>query len=137
MAEANVPDLILHHGRFTTLDRARPAAAAVAIKGGRFIRVGTDAEVMPLAGAATRLIDLGGRPALPGLCDSHIHVIRGGLHFNMELRWDGIRSLADAMALLKKQVAVTPSPQWVRVIGGFTEQQFDEWVKPEEMVGKR
>ncbi len=126
MAEANVPDLILHHGRFTTLDRARPAAAAVAIKDGRFVRVGTDAEVMPLAGAATRLIDLGGRPALPGLCDSHIHVIRGGLHFNMELRWDGIRSLADAMALLKKQVAVTPSPQWVRVIGGFTEQQFDE-----------
>lgn len=126
MVDAKLPDLILHHGRFTTLNRAQPTASAVAIKGGRFVRVGTDAEVMLLAGPNTRVIDLGGRSALPGLCDSHIHVIRGGLHFNMELRWDGIRSLADAMALLKKQVDVTPAPQWVRVIGGFTEHQFEE-----------
>ena len=126
MADTHVPDLILHRGRFTTLDRSRPMASAVAIKDGRFLRVGTDAEIMPLAGPQTRLIDLAGRPALPGLCDSHIHVIRGGLHFNMELRWDGIRSLADAMGLLKKQVDLTPAPQWVRVIGGFTEHQFEE-----------
>jgi predicted amidohydrolase YtcJ len=44
----------------------------------------------------------------------------------MELRWDGVRSLADAMNMLKRQVAVTPAPQWVRVVGGFTEQQFVE-----------
>ncbi len=44
----------------------------------------------------------------------------------MELRWDGIRSLADAMDMLRRQVAITPAPQWVRVIGGFTEQQFIE-----------
>jgi predicted amidohydrolase YtcJ len=42
------------------------------------------------------------------------------------LRWDGVWSLADAMAMLKKQVAITPPPQWVRVIGGFTEHQFAE-----------
>jgi predicted amidohydrolase YtcJ len=50
---------------------------------------------------------------IPGLIDSHLHVIRGGLNFNMELRWDGVRSLADAMAMLKRQVAITPPPQWV------------------------
>jgi predicted amidohydrolase YtcJ len=44
----------------------------------------------------------------------------------MELRWDGVRSLADAMAMLKRQVAITPPPQWVRVVGGFTEHQFVE-----------
>jgi len=44
----------------------------------------------------------------------------------MELRWDGVRSLADAMAMLGRQVAVTPPPQWVRVVGGFTEHQFAE-----------
>jgi predicted amidohydrolase YtcJ len=44
----------------------------------------------------------------------------------MELRWDGVRSLADAMAMLKAQVDRTPAPQWVRVIGGFTAHQFDE-----------
>jgi predicted amidohydrolase YtcJ len=120
------PDLVLHRGLFTTLDRARPAAAAVAIKQGVFSAVGEDHEVVPLAGPTTRMVDLHGRRALPGLIDNHLHIIRGGLHFNMELRWDGLRSLADAMSLLKRQIAVTPAPQWVRVVGGFSEHQFAE-----------
>jgi predicted amidohydrolase YtcJ len=63
---------------------------------------------------------------LPGLIDNHLHIIRGGLNYNLELRWDGVRSLADAMGMLKRQVAITPAPQWVRVVGGFTEHQFAE-----------
>ena len=121
-----VPDLILHGGRITTLDRANPEAAAVAIGGGKFAAVGSSADILPLAGPATRVIDLKGRPPLPGLIDNHLHIIRGGLNFNLELRWDGVRSLADAMAMLQRQVAVTPPPQWVRVVGGFTEHQFAE-----------
>ena len=121
-----MPDLILHGGRITTLDRARPVATAVAIRDGRFLRVGDDREVLALAGPTTRRIDLHGRSVLPGLCDNHLHLIRGGLNFNLELRWDGVRSLADAMAMLKRQVAITPPPQWVRVIGGFSEHQFAE-----------
>src|SRR5881396_102337 len=119
-------DLILHNGTVTTLDRSNPSATAVAIRDGKFLRVGTDADVMPLAGAATRVIDLGKRRVLPGLIDNHLHIIRGGLSFNMELRWDGVRSLADAMEMLKRQIAVTPPPQWVRVVGGFTAHQFAE-----------
>jgi predicted amidohydrolase YtcJ len=119
-------DLILRNGRFTTLDRSNPAAAAVAITDGVFSRVGRDEDVMPLAGASTRIIDLKGRRVLPGLIDNHLHIIRGGLNFNMELRWDGVRSLADAMAMLRRQVAITPPPQWVRVVGGFTAHQFEE-----------
>jgi len=121
-----MPDLILHGGKFATLNRAKPNASAVAIANGRFTHVGDDREVLALAGPATKVIDLHGRRVLPGLCDNHTHVIRGGLNFNLELRWDGVRSLADAMAMLKQQVAVTPPPQWVRVVGGFTEQQFAE-----------
>jgi predicted amidohydrolase YtcJ len=119
-------DLILHNGRFTTLDRTNPTATAVAIKDGKFLAVGRDEDVLPLKSADTKVIDLQGRRALPGLIDNHLHIIRGGLNFNMELRWDGIRSLADAMDMLKRQVAVTPPPQWVRVVGGFTEHQFVE-----------
>ena len=126
MTDAAAPDLILHHGRITTLDRANPAASAVAIKAGRFSAVGTDQDVLALAGPGTKIIDLKGRSVLPGLIDNHLHIIRGGLNFNMELRWDGVRSLADAMAMLKRQVAITPPPQWVRVVGGFTEHQFVE-----------
>lgn len=119
-------DLILHNGRFTTLDRGNPTASAVAVKDGVFLAVGSEAEVMAHAGSNTKVVDLKGRSALPGLIDNHLHIIRGGLNFNMELRWDGVRSLADAMNMLKRQVAVTPPPQWVRVVGGFTEHQFAE-----------
>src|SRR3954454_13051429 len=120
------PDLILHHGLFATLDRSNPAATAVAIKDGLFTAVGQTGDVMKLAGSSTKIVDLKGRRVLPGLIDNHLHIIRGGLNYNMELRWDGIWSLADAMAMLKKQVAITPAPQWVRVVGGFTEHQFAE-----------
>ena len=119
-------DLILHRGLFTTLARSKPTATAVAIRDGRFLAVGADSEVMALAGPKTKVVDLKGRRVLPGLIDNHLHIIRGGLNFNMELRWDGVRSLADAMDMLKRQVAVTPPPQWVRVVGGFTEHQFAE-----------
>src|SRR5262249_60988528 len=117
-------DLIVRNGRFTTLDRSNPDVSAVAISNGVFTAVGREEDVMRLAGPATRMIDLRGRRALPGLIDNHLHIIRGGLNFNMELRWDGVRSLADAMAMLKRQIAITPPPPWVRVVGGFTAHQF-------------
>lgn len=120
------PDLVLYNGRVTTLDRTRPEVSAVAIRDGAFTAVGEDAAILALAGPQTRRIDLQRRRVLPGLIDNHTHVVRGGLNFNMELRWDGVTSLADAMAMLRAQVAITPPPQWVRVIGGFTEHQFAE-----------
>jgi predicted amidohydrolase YtcJ len=119
-------DLILLGGRIATLDRDHPTASAIAIRDGRFIAVGNEREVLEQAAPGAQRIELDGRRVLPGLIDSHLHLIRGGLHFNMELRWDGVASLADAMAMLKRQVALTPPPQWVRVVGGFTEAQFAE-----------
>src|SRR5438094_10038858 len=110
-APSTVADLILHNGLVTTLDRSNPSATAVAIRDGKFLRVGTEADVLPLAGAATRVIDLEGRRVLPGLIDNHLHIIRGGLSFNMAPPWDGVRSLADAMGMLERQIAVTPRPQ--------------------------
>ncbi|CAM3909631.1 amidohydrolase [Bordetella tumulicola] len=121
-----VPDIIFHNAQITTLDRSNPVASAVAIKNGRFLAVGTDSDILPLAGSATRVVDLKRRSVLPGLFDNHTHVVRGGLNYNLELRWDGVRSLADALDMLRRQVAITPAPQWVRVVGGFTEHQFVE-----------
>ena len=105
------PDAILHGGAITTLDRSNPAPEAVAVTAGRFSAVGDTADIMALAGPGTRVIDLAGRRLIPGLIDNHLHLIRGGLSFNMELRWDGVRSLAEAMAMLRRQAAVTPPPQ--------------------------
>jgi predicted amidohydrolase YtcJ len=120
-----ISDLIIVNARVTTLDRENPVADAVAIRDGLFLAVGSDAEVRAAAPQAT-VIDAMGRRLIPGLIDSHMHIIRGGLNYNMELRWDGVPTLADAMAMLKAQVDRTPAPQWVRVVGGFTEHQFAE-----------
>jgi hypothetical protein len=119
-------DLIVRNALVATVDRALPHASCFAIAGNQFLAVGDEPKVEKHRGAATRVIDAGGRRVIPGLIDSHIHVIRGGLSYNLELRWDGVPSLADAMRMLAQQVARTPAPQWVRVVGGFTEQQFAE-----------
>jgi predicted amidohydrolase YtcJ len=119
-------ELILHNGKITTLDRKQPEVEALAMQGGRVVALGTNSEVLPLAGAKTRVVDVGGRRVIPGLNDSHLHLIRGGLNFNLELRWDGVPSVADALRMLKEQARRTPPPQWVRVVGGWTEFQFAE-----------
>ncbi|MCW0920940.1 amidohydrolase [Pseudomonas sp. RG1] len=119
-------DLILFNGQFHTVDREKPLASAVAIKDGRFVAVGNDAEAMALKGSATQVVDMKGRCVIPGLNDSHLHLIRGGLNYNLELRWEGVPSLADALRMLKDQADRTPTPQWVRVVGGWNEFQFAE-----------
>jgi predicted amidohydrolase YtcJ len=119
-------DLILFNGRLHTVDRENPTATAVAIKDGKFIAVGSDAEAMALRGSATQVVDLQKRTVIPGLNDSHLHLIRGGLNYNLELRWEGVPSLVDALRMLKDQADRTPAPQWVRVVGGWNEFQFAE-----------
>lgn len=119
-------DLILHNAKITTLNRSLPSATAVAVSEGKLAAVGEDAEILPLREAQTQVIDARGRTVVPGLNDSHLHLIRGGLNFNLELRWDGVPSLADAMRLLKEQAQRTPPPQWVRVVGGWNAYQFAE-----------
>lgn len=119
-------DLILFNGRLHTVDRDKPEATAVAIKDGRFVAVGSDAEAMVLRSSTTQVVDLQRRTVVPGLNDSHLHLIRGGLNYNLELRWEGVPSLADALRMLKAQADITPAPQWVRVVGGWNEFQFAE-----------
>lgn len=119
-------ELILYNGRITTLDPAAPEVSAVAISGSRVTKTGSDRDILAEAADDAKRIDLHGRRVIPGLNDSHTHLIRGGLSFNMELRWEGVPSLVDALAMLKAQAERTPAPQWVRVIGGWSEFQFDE-----------
>ena len=119
-------DLIVHNGKIHTVDRKNPVAEAAAVKDGKFVAVGREKDVMAHRGDKTRVIDLKKRTVIPGLNDSHLHIIRGGLNYNLELRWEGVPSLADALRMLKEQADRTPAPQWVRVVGGWTEFQFAE-----------
>ncbi|HDE1169797.1 TPA: amidohydrolase [Klebsiella quasipneumoniae] len=118
--------LILTHGQIHTLDRANPLAEAVAIADGKIVATGSHDRIMSFAAEGTQIVDLKGHTVIPGLNDSHLHLIRGGLNYNLELRWEGVPSLADALRMLKDQADRTPSPQWVRVVGGWSEFQFAE-----------
>ena len=118
-------DTILHNAKIAT-NQIPSFVEAVSISGGKISAAGKNEDILPLREAGTQVIDAQRRTVIPGLNDSHIHPIRGGLNYNMELRWDGVPSLADALRMLKEQAARTPAPQWVRVIGGWTEFQFAE-----------
>jgi predicted amidohydrolase YtcJ len=119
-------DLIVLDARVTTQDPERPDAEAFAVRDGLFIAVGERAEVMKLRGAESRVIDAGGRRVVPGLVDSHLHAVRGGRFYNLELRWDGVDSLARGLALIREQAERTPPGEWVRVVGGWSPHQFRE-----------
>jgi predicted amidohydrolase YtcJ len=112
------------------MDPAQPFVEALAVRGGRVLATGPTQTVMAHRGRETRVIELRGRTVIPGLNDSHLHVIRGGLHYNLELRWDGVSSLGDALERLRIQAQDTPPPQWVRVVGGWSEFQFAEGRMP-------
>ncbi len=124
MNTSNQADLILHNGRISTLDPNHPEATSIVVIDGRI--VGVDNSERYERGTNTKVIDLKGRRVIPGLNDSHLHVIRGGLNYNMELRWDGVPSLADGLRMLREQAKRTPPGQWVRVVGGWSEFQFAE-----------
>ena len=117
---------IIHGGRIATLDRAQPFVSALAIARGRVLAIGDLDGLAAHRTGATVMIDLKGRTVVPGLNDSHMHIVREGLTYNMELRWDGVPSLADALRMLRRQAERTPAPQWVRVVGGWSEFQFAE-----------
>ena len=96
-------DTVLFNGRIATLDPVTPEVRAVAIRYGRFIAVGDDKDIQAYKGPSTKVIDLKGRTVIPGLNDSHIHVIRGGLNYNMELRWDGVPRCPSHCVCLKSR----------------------------------
>lgn len=124
------PQLILHNGKISTLVKGQPEVSAIAITDGKVAAIGNDDSILPLADQLTKVVNLGARRCIPGLNDSHLHVIRAGLFYNLELRWDGVPSLSQALNQLKQQADNTPPPQWVRVIGGWNEFQFREGRMP-------
>ncbi|ABI93392.1 amidohydrolase [Roseobacter denitrificans] len=119
-------DTILFNGKIMTMDPDHPEASAVAMQDGLILEVGSDADILRLKSADTDVIDLGGQRVIPGLIDSHTHIIRQGNNFAMELRWDHVPSLADGLRMLKAQAERTPAGQWIRVVGGWSADQFAE-----------
>ena len=125
-ATDNAADLVVRNAKIHTGDPGRPKAESIAIRDGVIMVVGDDQDVAPHVGPATKVVDALGRRMIPGLNDSHLHVIRGGLNYVLELRWDGVPTLRQGLAMLREQAARTPKGQWVRVVGGWSAEQFAE-----------
>jgi predicted amidohydrolase YtcJ len=124
-------DLIIHNGKIATMVKPNEFKQAVAMKDGIILSVGNSKEILSeYKSSNTVVVDANGKTVLPGLNDSHIHIIREGLHYNAELRWDGVKTLKRAMEMLKEQAARTPDGVWIKVIGGWNEYQFEERRQP-------
>src|SRR4030095_222381 len=119
-------DLVVINAKVATLDPASPGATAFAVKEGKFVAVGTEGDTATHRGERTRVMDAKGRTIIPGLNDSHLHVVRAGRFYNLELRWDGVDSLERALQMVREQAERTPKGQWVRVVGGWSPYQFRE-----------
>jgi len=125
LAQTNA-DILIINAKIATLDDDNTEANAVAITANKITLTGSNEQVLKLKTKKTTIIDAKGSRVIPGLFDSHLHVIRGGRFYNTELRWDGVTSLKRALDMLKQQPKNTPAGQWVRVVGGWNEYQFEE-----------
>ena len=123
-------DLVIHNAKVHSMENNYTVAEAIAIKGNKIIAVGSNQEIKKNQGKNSKVIDAKGKTVIPGLFDSHAHVIRAGRFYNSELRWDGVKSLERALQLLKEQAQRTPKDQWVRVVGGWSPFQFKEQRDP-------
>ena len=117
-------DMILYNGNFITLNEKAPTASALAVKDGKIIQVGSNADVKLHQREDTKLIDLGGKTAVPGFVDSHIHLISLGLDMQV-IDLCGLTTKTSLLSKLKKVVRDTPSGNWVKGYG-FDETKMDE-----------
>jgi predicted amidohydrolase YtcJ len=109
---AGTADLILHNARVYTVDANRTIAEAVAIRGDRIARVGTNAQVLALRGSSTRVIDLGGATVVPGLHDAHGHFT--GLGASMQsINLRGTTSFQQVVDVVRQRVSAARPGEWI------------------------
>src|SRR6202049_4489477 len=125
-AQAPTADMVLINGKVITLDDTSSILQGIAIRDGRGLAVGADEDIRKRADSRTKIIDLGGRTVVPGLMDSHIHALRAGLTYAVELSWIGVPSLANGIDLLREAARSLPPGAWIKIGGGWTEMQFPE-----------
>jgi predicted amidohydrolase YtcJ len=116
------PDLVLHGGTIHTMDARRSVVPALAVRDARIVALGGDAEMRALAGPGTRQFDLGGRAAIPGLFDSHNHLLEVGAKLST-IRLDECQSVEEMVELVRQRARETPPGEWI-VGQGWNEGYF-------------
>jgi predicted amidohydrolase YtcJ len=133
--KGGIADLVFYNGKFWTVNPDMPWTEAVAIRGGRILRVGTTEEMTPLIGDFTKEFDLNGSFVLPGFIDSHTHFLEGGFALeSIQLR--DAKSKEEFIARIGKRADELGSGEWI-LNGDWDQQQFEppemprkEWIDP-------
>jgi hypothetical protein len=129
-APADPPDWVLVNGTIYTGDTARPRVEAVALRGERIVAIGTTRDIRASAGAATRVVDLQGRFAMPGFNDAHIHLANGGLA-KLAVDLTGARSRAEVQQRIRARLGDYQPGEWI------TGRGWDHTIWPERKFPTR
>ena len=120
------PELVLINGKIVTVDDRFSIQEAVAVRDGKILAVGTTASIRALAGPSTRVVDVKGRTVIPGLIDSHVHMLRAGFRWVEEVRLDDATSVEQILERIRDRAAVIRPGQWILTLGGWHESQLKE-----------
>lgn len=124
-------DLVLRGGRISTFaDSGAAEVQSIAIAAGRVIAIGSDADLAGYAEQAARVVDLDGRRVIPGLNDSHIHAVRGGVSWTRTVHWEDVRTLGEGLERIRQDAADRGPGVWVSVVGGWHSSQLAEGRAP-------
>lgn len=130
-AQSQDPDTVLVNGKILTVDAEFSTREALAVRDGKIVAVGSNANIRKLAGPKTRTIDLRGRTVVPGLIDSHMHATRAALSFSTEVNWIGAKSLAEGLTRLHEASVKTKPGAWLIVVTPpATVETFTEGRRP-------
>src|SRR6266508_2842265 len=119
-------DIVLTNGKIITVDSQFRIAQAVAVRGDRIVAVGTNQEIVRLAGPNTRRIDLRRRSVVPGFIDNHAHFQEEGAYWTLELRLDGMDTRKKVLDAIAAKAKATPNGGWVYNLGGWSPAQFSD-----------
>lgn len=128
MDTQRAPDAIFTNARLW--DGRHLDAEAIAVADGKILGTGSNRDIAGLAESSTSVTDLGGRRLIPGLIDSHLHLVRGGRTWDLEVRWDDLSSLDEALGAITIRAEELGEGAWVAVMGGWHPNQFVEGRAP-------
>jgi predicted amidohydrolase YtcJ len=111
-AAGPVAEVVYRNGRIYTLDSQSSVISAVAMMDGKFLAVGGEADVKPFIGPQTQVIDLGGKPVIPGLNDTHNHTMQAG-EAAVLVKLDDVKSVAEALQRIKDAAAKKKPGEWI------------------------
>ena len=117
-------DKVFINGKIITVNDQFAIEQAIAVKDSRIFQVGNNEAIKAIAGPNTEIVDLQGKTVIPGLIDTHSHLVRAAQLWDYEVRFDGVTSRAQALSLLSEKARELKPGDWLLNFGGWVEEQF-------------